>query len=71
MMYAPIGNWLTSQVPPDRVVITGDSAGGHLSVDLLLQPDVATNGPAMKHVARFVDTSMRDNGIEAISEKAG
>ena len=38
--------WLTSQVPPDRVVIAGDSAGGHLSVDLLLQPDVAANGPA-------------------------
>jgi len=39
-------DWLTSQVPPDRVVIAGDSAGGHLSVDLLLQPDVAVNGPA-------------------------
>jgi acetyl esterase/lipase len=125
-------DWLTSQVPPDRVVIAGDSAGGHLSVDLLLQPDVAANGPAalalfsplidltlelararedlrrlavdiraggarctlqvwpdqvhvfqalprlspeavkaMKHVARFIDTSMRDNGIEAISGKAG
>ena len=25
---------------------------------------------AMKHVARFIDTSMRDNGIEAISGKA-
>ncbi|MGB9251745.1 MAG: alpha/beta hydrolase [Mycobacterium sp.] len=149
-------DWLTSQVPPHRVVIAGDSAGGHLSVDLLLQPDVAANGPAalalfsplidltlelararedlrrdpairaadaarlvslyshgvdpahrrlkldvagggrctlqvwpdqvhvfqalprlspeavkaMKHVARFIDTSMRDNGIEAISGKA-
>src|ERR1700749_1645742 len=39
-------DWLTSQVPPNRVVIAGDSAGGHLSVDLLLQPDVAANGPA-------------------------
>ena len=39
-------DWLTSQVPPERVVIAGDSAGGHLSVDLLLQPDVAANGPA-------------------------
>jgi epsilon-lactone hydrolase len=39
-------DWLTSQLPPDRVVIAGDSAGGHLSVDLLLQPDVAANGPA-------------------------
>jgi epsilon-lactone hydrolase len=39
-------DWLTSQVPPGRVVIAGDSAGAHLSVDLLLQPDVAANGPA-------------------------
>src|ERR1700722_15757148 len=38
-------DWLTSQVPPDRVVIAGDSAGGHLSVELLL-PAVAANGPA-------------------------
>src|ERR1700735_545285 len=158
-------DWLTRQGAPDRVVIAGDSAGGHLSVDLLLQPDVAANGPAalalfsplidltlelararedlrrdpairaddaggprlpptliqaggaemlltdarhlaadiragggrctlqvwpdqvhvfqalprlspeavkaMKHVARFIDTSMRDNDIEAISGKAG
>jgi monoterpene epsilon-lactone hydrolase len=39
-------SWLTAQVPADRVVIAGDSAGGHLSVDLLLQPDVANRGPA-------------------------
>src|ERR1700744_5321307 len=39
-------DWLTGQVPPNGVVIAGDSAGGHLSVDLLLQPDVAANGPA-------------------------
>jgi acetyl esterase/lipase len=26
---------------------------------------------AMTHVARFIDTSMRDNGIEAIPGKAG
>jgi epsilon-lactone hydrolase len=39
-------DWITSQVPADRVVIAGDSAGGHLSVDLLLQPDVAADGPA-------------------------
>jgi monoterpene epsilon-lactone hydrolase len=39
-------DWLTGQVSPERVVIAGDSAGGHLSVDLLLQPDVAANGPA-------------------------
>jgi monoterpene epsilon-lactone hydrolase len=39
-------SWLTAQVPADRIVIAGDSAGGHLSVDLLLQPDVAARGPA-------------------------
>lgn len=39
-------DWLTGQVPPERVVITGDSAGGHLAVDLLLQPDVAASSPA-------------------------
>jgi acetyl esterase/lipase len=39
-------SWLTAQVPADRIVVAGDSAGGHLSVDLLLQPDVAAHGPA-------------------------
>lgn len=39
-------DWLTSRVPAESVVIAGDSAGGHLSVDLLLQPDVAAHGPA-------------------------
>jgi acetyl esterase/lipase len=39
-------DWLAAHVPPDRVVIAGDSAGGHLTVDLLLQPEVAANGPA-------------------------
>lgn len=39
-------DWLTAQLPAEHVVIAGDSAGGHLSVDLLLQPDVSANGPA-------------------------
>lgn len=39
-------DWLTAQLPAETVVIAGDSAGGHLSVDLLLQPDVAARGPA-------------------------
>jgi epsilon-lactone hydrolase len=36
-------DWLTGQqgLAPDRVVLGGDSAGGHLAVDLALQPDVA------------------------------
>jgi monoterpene epsilon-lactone hydrolase len=39
-------DWLITQVPARHIVIAGDSAGGHLSVDLLLRPDVAANGPA-------------------------
>ena len=36
-------DWLRpAGLPPERIVIAGDSAGGHLAVDLLLQPDVAT-----------------------------
>ena len=35
-------DWLCAEkgFAPDRIVIAGDSAGGHLAVDLLLQPDV-------------------------------
>ncbi len=35
-------DWLRTheRYDPDRIVIAGDSAGGHLAVDLLLQPDV-------------------------------
>jgi epsilon-lactone hydrolase len=39
-------DWLTRQVAADHIVIAGDSAGGHLAVDLLLQPDVAVSRPA-------------------------
>jgi monoterpene epsilon-lactone hydrolase len=34
-------DWLAQQLAPERIVVAGDSAGGHLAVDLLLQPDVA------------------------------
>ncbi|BBX18390.1 acetyl hydrolase [Mycolicibacterium duvalii] len=36
-------DWLTGHcgIAPERIAVAGDSAGGHLSVDLLLQPDVA------------------------------
>jgi epsilon-lactone hydrolase len=36
-------DWLTGDhgLAPERAIVAGDSAGGHLSVDLLLQPDVA------------------------------
>ena len=35
-------DWLIADcgLPPERTIIAGDSAGGHLSIDLLLQPDV-------------------------------
>jgi acetyl esterase/lipase len=41
-------NWLveTCGVSPKRIVIAGDSAGGHLAVDMLLQPEVAAKAPA-------------------------
>src|ERR1700683_5393188 len=39
-------DWLTGQVPSERVVIAGDSAGGHFAGDPLLQPDVAASSPA-------------------------
>jgi acetyl esterase/lipase len=41
-------DWLprATGLPPERMVIVADSAGGHLSVDMLLQPEVAANPPA-------------------------
>lgn len=35
-------DWLTERcgIAPEQIVVAGDSAGGHLTVDLLLQPDV-------------------------------
>jgi acetyl esterase/lipase len=41
-------DWLvqTCGVPTKKVVMAGDSAGGHLAVDMLLQPEVASNSPA-------------------------
>ena len=37
--------WLVRDRPPEAVVIAGDSAGGHLTVDLLLQPDMVASQP--------------------------
>lgn len=34
-------DWLTTRFAPHKLVIAGDSAGGHLAVDLLLHDDVA------------------------------
>lgn len=41
-------DWLIEEcgLPAKQIVVAGDSAGGHLAVDLLLQPDVAVNSPA-------------------------
>lgn len=41
-------NWLveTCGIAPKQIVIAGDSAGGHLAVDMLLQPEAAANHPA-------------------------
>lgn len=39
-------DWLLGERSPETVVIAGDSAGGHLAVDLLLQPGVAASHPA-------------------------
>ena len=43
MDVAAAWDWLQTRngLAPQRMVVAGDSAGGHLAVDLLLQPDVA------------------------------
>ena len=48
-------DWLTGErgVAPEKTVIAGDSAGGHLAVDLLLQPDVAHPAAAGADVTRW------------------
>ncbi len=45
-------DWLIGDLglAPEKIVIAGDSAGGHLAVDLLLQPDVAHPAAAVLHV---------------------
>src|SRR5581483_695464 len=41
-------DWLLTGagLAPERLVVVGDSAGGYLAVDLLLQPDVTAAQPA-------------------------
>jgi monoterpene epsilon-lactone hydrolase len=39
-------DWLVRDRPPESVVVVGDSAGGHLAVDLLLQPDAVASHPS-------------------------
>ena len=49
-------HWLTTQhgVAPEQVVVAGDSAGGHLSIDLLLQSGV-THPAALVLLSPLVD----------------
>ncbi len=51
-------DWLTDQhgLAPERVVIAGDSAGGHLAVDMLLHSDVA-HPAAMVLMSPLIDLS--------------
>ncbi|RDH76084.1 alpha/beta hydrolase [Mycolicibacterium moriokaense] len=51
-------DWLTQQydLAPQRMVIAGDSAGGHLAVDMLLQPEVV-HPAAMVLMSPLIDLS--------------
>jgi epsilon-lactone hydrolase len=42
-------DWLVGDLglAPEKIVIAGDSAGGHLTVDLLMQPDAAQSAAAV------------------------
>jgi monoterpene epsilon-lactone hydrolase len=48
-------DWLSRRVPPERIVIAGDSAGGHLAVDLLLQPELAARPAALVLFSPLID----------------
>lgn len=52
-------DWLTHEggVAPQRTVIAGDSAGGHLAVDLLLQPD-AVHPAALTLLSPVLDLTL-------------
>jgi len=51
-------DWLTGHVPPGRIVVAGDSAGGHLTVDLLLQPDVMAKPAALVLFSPLIDLTL-------------
>src|SRR6202012_1513963 len=53
-------DWLIGHVPPERVVVAGDSAGGHLTVDMLLHSDVtAGKTAALVVVFPLIDLPLR------------
>jgi epsilon-lactone hydrolase len=59
--------WLVRDRPPDTLVIVGDSAGGHLAVDLLLQADVVASHPsALVLFSPLVDLTF---GLAAAAER--
>jgi epsilon-lactone hydrolase len=51
-------DWLTGHVPPERIVVGGDSAGGHLTVDLLLQPDTVAKPAALVLFSPLIDLTL-------------
>ncbi|BBX45416.1 acetyl hydrolase/esterase MbtJ [Mycobacterium cookii] len=52
-------DWLVGHVPPERVVIAGDSAGGHLTVDLLLQSEAeAAKAAALVLFSPLIDLTL-------------
>lgn len=60
-------DWLSRQISPERIVVAGDSAGGHLAVDLLLQPEVAgTRPPALVLFSPLIDLTF---GLAAERER--
>jgi monoterpene epsilon-lactone hydrolase len=52
--------WLLSStgLPPDRVIVAGDSAGGHLAVDLMLHGPLASRSAALVLFSRLVDLTL-------------
>lgn len=53
-------DWLTGdhRIAPEKIVVAGDSAGGHLAVDLMLQSDVS-HPAAMVLISPLVDLTFQ------------
>ena len=52
--------WLLSstRLPPERVIVAGDSAGGHLAVDLMLHGPLASRSAALVLFSPLVDLTL-------------